>query len=171
MKPSFLACDSDGVDDAVDSTRTGSELKPPDIRIRPIGGEAPVEGLEIVPDDPHGPLEESPGLEEVFDRLDPEAEWDWPLSPETFRGREQLLQAAEDWLEAVSHWQIEIDDLIEGSRDRVLLVGRVVARGKGSGAPVRQPLFSAVTVRSGKITRIEDHTEKAKAVEAAGLWE
>ena len=121
--------------------------------------------------DPNRPLEESPGLEEVFDRLDPEAEWDWPLSPETFRGREQLLQAAEDWLEAVSHWQIEIDDLIEGSRDRVLLVGRVVARGKGSGAPVRQPLFSAVTVRSGKITRIEDHTEKAKAVEAAGLWE
>jgi len=120
---------------------------------------------------PERPLEETPGLEDVFDRLDVEAEWDWPLGPETFRGREQLLQAAADWLETVNDWQIEIEDLIEGSRDRVLLVGRVVARGKGSGAPVRQPLFSAVTVRGGKIARIEDHTEKAKAVEAAGLFE
>ena len=121
--------------------------------------------------DPERPLEESPELEEVFDRLDPEAEWDWPLSPETFRGREQLLWAAADWLEAVSHWHIEIEDLIGGSRDRVLLVGRVVARGKRSGAPVCQPLFSAVTVRKGKVARIDDHTEKATALEAAGLSE
>jgi ketosteroid isomerase-like protein len=105
----------------------------------------------------------------VFARLDPEAEWDWPLSPETFRGREQLLQAVADWLETVSHWRIDVEDLIEGSQGRVLLVARVVARGKGSGAPIHQPIFTAVTVRNGKIARIDDHTEKAKGVEAAGL--
>lgn len=119
--------------------------------------------------DPERALDESPGLDAVFARLDPEAEWDWPLSPETFRGREQLLQAVADWLETVSHWRIDVEDLIEGSQGRVLLVGRVVARGKGSGAPIHQPIFTAVTVRNGKIARIDDHTEKAKAVEAAGL--
>jgi ketosteroid isomerase-like protein len=74
-----------------------------------------------------------------------------------------------DWLDTVSDWRVEIKELIEGSRDRVLLIGHVVARGKGSGTPVNQPIFTAVTVRNGKVARIEDHTERAKAVEAAGL--
>jgi ketosteroid isomerase-like protein len=110
-------------------------------------------------------------MDAVFARLDSEAEWDWPLSPKTFRGREQLLQAVADWLETVSHWRIEVEDLVEGSQGRVLLVGRVVARDRGSGAPIHQPIFTAATVRSGKIARIDDHTEKAKALEAAGLAE
>ena len=105
----------------------------------------------------------------MFDHLDPEAEWAWLFSPETFRGREQLLQAVADWMETVSEWRVEIEELINGSPDRVLLIGRVVARGKGSGAPIHQPIFTAVTVRNGKVARIEDHTERAKAVEAAGL--
>ncbi len=121
--------------------------------------------------DPVVPIEQSPELEEVFDHLDPEAEWDWLFSPETFRGREQLLQAVADWLETVGDWRVEVEELIDGSRNRVLLIGRVVARGKGSGAPVLQPIFVAVTVRNGKVARIEDHTERARALEAAGLSE
>lgn len=120
---------------------------------------------------PQQPLEQTPGLEEVFGHLDPEAEWDWLFSPDTFRGREQLLQALADWLETVSDWRIEIEELIGGSGNRVLIVARVIARGKGSGAPVLQSLFSVVTVRNGKVARIEDHTQKAEAFEAAGLSE
>jgi ketosteroid isomerase-like protein len=121
--------------------------------------------------DPVVPIEQSRELEEVFDHLDPEAEWDWLFSPDTFRGREQLLQAVADWLETVGDWRVEVEELIDGTRNRVLLIGRVVARGKGSGAPVLQPIFVALTVRNGKIARIEDHTERAKALEAAGLSE
>jgi ketosteroid isomerase-like protein len=121
--------------------------------------------------DPEQPLEQSPELEEVFDQLDPEAEWDWLFSPETFRGREQLLQAVADYLETVSDWRVEIEELIDGGEDRVLSIGRVVARGKGSGTPVLQPIFAVITVRSGKVARIEDHTERADALEAAGLRE
>jgi ketosteroid isomerase-like protein len=118
--------------------------------------------------DPGQSLEQSPGLEEVFDHLDPAAEWDWLFSPETFRGREQLLQAVADYLETVSDWRVEIEELIDRGQDRVLSIGRVVARGKGSGTPVLQPLFSVITVRSGKVARIEDHTDRAEALEAAG---
>jgi hypothetical protein len=67
---------------------------------------------------------------------------DWVFSPETFRGREQLLQAVADWLETVSDWRVEVEELIDGSRDRVLMIGRVVARGKGSGTPVHRPSSS-----------------------------
>ena len=64
---------------------------------------------------------EGPGIEEVFDRLDPDAEWDWVFSPETFRGRDRLLQAVADWIETVSDWRIEIDEVIEGTENRVLV--------------------------------------------------
>jgi len=121
--------------------------------------------------DPVVPIEQSPELEEMFDHLDPEAEWDWLFSPETFRGRKQLLQAAADYLETVGDWRVEIEEVTDGTGDRVLVVARVVARGKGSGVPVLQRIFSAVTVRKGKVARIEDHSERAKAREAAGLRE
>ena len=121
--------------------------------------------------DPEQPLEQSPELEQVFDQLDPDAEWDWLFSVETFRGREQLLQALADYLETVGDWRVEVEELIDGSRDRVLGIGRVVAQGKGSGAPVLQLIFSAFTLRNGKVARIEDHTERAKALETAGLRE
>jgi ketosteroid isomerase-like protein len=121
--------------------------------------------------DPVAPIEQSPELEEMFGHLDPEAEWDWLFSPETFRGRKQLLQAAADYLETVGDWQVEIEELTDGTEDRVLVVARVVARGRGSGVPVLQRVFSAVTVRNGKVARIEDHSERAQALEAAGLRE
>ena len=121
--------------------------------------------------DPEQPLHEFPGLDRVFEHLDPEAEWDWVFSPETFRGRERLLQAVADWLETVTDWRVEVEELIDGSRDRVLMIGRVVALGKGSGTPVHQPIFVVVTVRNGKVARLEDQMERATALEAAGLGE
>ncbi len=119
--------------------------------------------------DPAEAIEQSAELEEMFDHLDPDAEWDWPLSTDTFRGREQLLQAVADWFETVSAWRVEIEELTDCGGDRVLMDGRVVARGKGSGTPVVQHIFSVITIRNGKIARFEDHTEKASALEAVGL--
>src|SRR3954452_9945405 len=116
-------------------------------------------------------LEQSPELEEVFDHLDPDVEWDWALTPETFRGRDRLLQAVADWLQTVTDWRVEPADLIDVSRNRVLVTVRVTAQGKGSGAPAIQSVFSVNTVRDGKITRIEDYTDKNEALEAAGLRE
>jgi ketosteroid isomerase-like protein len=120
---------------------------------------------------PAVPLEQSPGVDDLFDHLESEAEWDWLFSPETFRGREQLLEAVADYLETVGEWRVDVEELIDGTGDRVLAMSRVVARGKGSGAPVLQPIFTVFTVRNGKVARIEDHTERSNALEAAGLSE
>jgi ketosteroid isomerase-like protein len=120
---------------------------------------------------PGRPLGETPGTDGVFDRMCQDAEWDWLFSPETFRGREQLLRAAADWIETVDGWQIEVEDVIDGTGDRVVVTVRVVARGRGSGVPVYQRVFSVITVRDGKIALIHDYTDRAKALEAAGLSE
>jgi ketosteroid isomerase-like protein len=94
---------------------------------------------------------------------------DWVFSSETFRGRERLLQAVAACLETVSDWRVAVEELIDESRDRVLMIGRVVARGKGSGTAIHEPIFVAVTVRNGKVARIEDHTERARAPEAVNV--
>ena len=127
--------------------------------------------LETYWADPSRPLADTPGVDEVFERMDPAAEWDWLFSSDIYQGRGQLLHAAADFVGTVRDWRIEVGELIEGKSDGVMASLRVVARGKGSGAPVYQPVFSALTVRDGRITRIEDHTERSKALEAAGLSE
>jgi ketosteroid isomerase-like protein len=119
--------------------------------------------------DPSQPLERAAGLDEVTARLDPEAEWDWLFSSEIFRGPKRMMVAVSDWLESVSDWQLEIEELIAGRGDRVLSVARVLARGRGSGAPIDQPVFTAVTVREGRVARIEDFTDRAAAYRAVGL--
>jgi ketosteroid isomerase-like protein len=118
-----------------------------------------------------GPVDQTAGMDEVFELLDPEVEWDWVFSPETFRGREQLVRALADWLEAVEAWRIVVEELVDGGGDQVVAVLRVLARGKGSGAPVDQRLFTAFTLRDRKIVRIDDYIERAQALEAAGVHE
>jgi ketosteroid isomerase-like protein len=120
---------------------------------------------------PGRPLGETPGTDGVFDRMCQDAEWDWLFSPETFRGREQLLRAAADFIDTVGEWRIEVEELIDGDRNRVLAILRVLARGRGSGVPVYQRVFSVITVRDGRIARIHDYTDRAKALEATGLRE
>jgi ketosteroid isomerase-like protein len=119
--------------------------------------------------DPGRSPDEVAGFEETMDRLTPDFEWDWLFSPDVFRGREELTRALTDYLETVSDWRIEVEDVLEGSEGRVVVVITVVARGKGSGTPFRQPGASVVTVRNGKVARLKDYTDRAAAFEAAGV--
>jgi ketosteroid isomerase-like protein len=115
-----------------------------------------------------GGVEDAPFLEEVFAHLDEDVEWRWPLTEESFRGRDALLRAATDWLEVVDEWQIEIDEVVDAG-DRVFTSQIVRARGKGSGAPTDQRVYTAITFRDGRILRIDDHLDRRAALEAAGL--
>jgi ketosteroid isomerase-like protein len=117
-----------------------------------------------------GSVENIPGVQEVLDRLDPDAEWDWLFTPDVLRGRDEWLRAANDWLEAVEKWHLQVDDVID-AEDRVVAVLRVLAQGRGSGAPVAQPAFAVITLRDSRILRIKDYTERTEALEAVGLGE
>jgi ketosteroid isomerase-like protein len=59
----------------------------------------------------------------------------------------------------------EIQDL----GDRVVSIGRVRIRGKGSGVEVTVPTAIVLTFRDGKIVRFEDFGERSRALEAVGL--
>ena len=66
--------------------------------------------------EPQMPIEESAELDAMFDHLAPEAEWDWLVSPETFRGRNELVQALADYLDTVGDWRVEMQELIRRNR-------------------------------------------------------
>jgi len=116
-----------------------------------------------------GPVSETPFIDEFFDALDPEVEWRWALNDETFRGREAMVRAATDFLDALDDWKSEVDDIVDAGGDRLVVAQRVSARGKGSGTPFEQRVFSALRLRDGKVAQIHDYTDRADALKAVGL--
>jgi ketosteroid isomerase-like protein len=122
-------------------------------------------------ENPERPLNEVPGTDALFERLGPKAEWNWVFGLKSSRGRNQWLRAISDWIETVDDWRIEVEEVIDAVVDRVVATAHVHARGRGSGVPLDQHLSSVVTVRDGKVMRIDDYLDRAEALKAAGLSE
>ena len=92
---------------------------------------------------------------------------EWPEAG-TFSGwavvREQFERLKESWEEE----RIEQDELLDLG-DRVLALDRWVARGKGSGLEIETHGGNLLTLRGGKIARIEFFLDRSEARRAAGL--
>jgi ketosteroid isomerase-like protein len=104
----------------------------------------------------------------------PDFEW-WPALTAAYeggcyRGREGVEQFLVDTSE---NWD-ELKGVAEEFRDlgdRVLFLGRLKGRGKGSGAPVDQPVASILDFRGERIWRFRAYFDRAEALRAAGLSE
>ncbi len=85
-----------------------------------------------------------------------------------YRGREGVERFAadirENWEELQAHPE-EFRDL----GDRVLVLGRVKGRGKGSGAPVDAPYAGILDFRGDRIWRHRVYLDRAEGLRAAGL--
>ena len=75
------------------------------------------------------------------------------------------------------HWQSEWEDLevtieeIIDAGDRVVLTAHHRGRGRGSGLEIEARYYEVYTLTRGKIIRIDEYSERAQALEAAGLRE
>jgi ketosteroid isomerase-like protein len=86
----------------------------------------------------------------------------------TYRGHEGLrawAAASEAAFEELRVTPEEFRDL----GDRVLMLGRVVVRGRGSGVPVESQVAFLTTVRGGRIVHAKGFLDWDQALEAAGL--
>jgi ketosteroid isomerase-like protein len=83
---------------------------------------------------------------------------------EGFRGWH--ADSSESFEELRNEWS-EFRDLGE----RVVCLGRVKARGRGSGMELDSQIGFVFTVRRGKVVRAEGFLSRAEALEAAGLSE
>ena len=119
----------------------------------------------------------------VFERLDVEAGLEY-VDPEimfqsaivsgasgkTFRGYDGLREwAAES--EAAFDELRTVPEEFRDLGDDVLVLGRVLARGRGSGVPVESPAAFLCTLRDGRMVRVRGYLNWDEALEAAGLRE
>jgi ketosteroid isomerase-like protein len=110
-------------------------------------------------------------FDSVVDDLDPEVELqEWPVAPgaQTYHGHDGVRRAMANWFESWEWMRVEILELLEAD-DRVLVTAHQRAQGRGSKVEVEIKSFNVYTFRKGKVARIELYTERAPALEAAGL--
>ena len=106
--------------------------------------------------------------------LAPDCEWiippDAPL-PGTYRGREGWEAFMRLWIENFEGWSAHVERFVEVGDDRVLVIVRQTAVGKGSGAPVELRQGQIYELEGGRVVRIRNYLHPGQALEAAGLSE
>jgi len=85
-------------------------------------------------------------------------------------GREAVIEASRHYWGTWEDYRVEAEELIEAG-STVVVVGREIGRGKGSGVPIERQLTQLWTLHRGKIIRWEIFSDKVAALEAAGLSE
>ena len=90
------------------------------------------------------------------------------LDGRDYRGPEGFMQWLEDWSAAWEEWSLDPEEYIDGD-DRVIVVAKMHARGRGSGVEVDRQVALLFELRDGLIVRIDYFNNKSEALAAAGL--
>ncbi len=110
------------------------------------------------------------GFPGPIELMDPEIEYVNPtgaVEPGTRRGLDAFSRAVERTLEGWEAWEMEPEEFTVVG-DRVAVVVRYRARGRGSGLEVEGRESALWTLRDGKVLRYAWFHEPGDALEAAG---
>jgi ketosteroid isomerase-like protein len=87
-----------------------------------------------------------------------------------YRGRPGIRKFFADSAENFDTFRLDYSD-VRDLGDRVLAIGTIHIRGKGSGVETDIPTAGVATFRDGKMTSWEDFRERRIALDAVGLTE
>jgi ketosteroid isomerase-like protein len=87
-----------------------------------------------------------------------------------YRGHEGFRSWLEDWSSAWSNFSMEPEEFIDAG-ERVVVVLRMRATGRGSGAEVERQDAIVFEIRDGLTVRIDYYNNRAQALKAVGLSE
>ena len=87
------------------------------------------------------------------------------------QGYEPSNEAFLPYWKTFDAFHVEIEEVIHGDEGRVVTAVRDGGRMKGSDAEVWNRFFHVWTFANGKIVRLSIHTDRNRALEAAGLSE
>jgi uncharacterized protein len=91
----------------------------------------------------------------------------------TYRGIDEITQFFDTWAEPYSEYKIEAEEIIDAG-DRIVATARFAGKGlwgSDSESWIEGRLFRVISFRDGKIWRVKEFPNRAKALEAAGLRE
>ena len=89
---------------------------------------------------------------------------------EELSGKDEAVKWMVDWFSRFRDYRFEIDEALDCG-DRVVVATTHQARGRTSGAPIRQQTAQVLTVQDGKIIRQDFFATRSEALEAVGLSE
>jgi ketosteroid isomerase-like protein len=93
--------------------------------------------------------------------------WDIGIRRGIDAAREGFLQYAQTF----EDFRIELKEVIHADEQHVVTEIRDGGRMRGSDAEVWNRYFNAWTFRKGKVVRVSSHTDRTRALEAAGISE
>jgi ketosteroid isomerase-like protein len=110
-------------------------------------------------------------LEACLSYYHPEVTWrDAPPQIGLYRGREGVVRAMEQWVEAFTDYWLEADDFVDAG-DQVVLVWRQGGKRKTSGVAVENQGATVLRVEGGRIVSVRMFVDQDEALEAVGMWE
>lgn len=106
-------------------------------------------------------------FDDLLDRCDPEIEVVQPPQvpdAKSYRGHKGLLEAFEDWPSQWDEFEVELREIVDVGRDRVIIVNnqRLTARG----ATMEQEVYFLTTFKAAKATRVDMFFSREEALEA-----
>jgi ketosteroid isomerase-like protein len=105
----------------------------------------------------------------------PDFVWDmsnfhgWP-EQQVYEGVDGARAFLREWTDAWEDWVLEVDSLHDAG-DKVVALVHQHGRSKAAGMPVEMYFAQVWTLRDGKQSRMDMYSERAEALEAAGLPE
>jgi ketosteroid isomerase-like protein len=111
------------------------------------------------------------------DQFDRQVEVRWhdqrtyPDAPQHLQGVPDVITFTEQYRSTWDDLALEPLEFIEGTDGRFLVFIRQTGRGRESGVPIVIHFFELLTIRDGKLRKLEFFRHRADALEAAGLRE
>src|SRR5687768_4255062 len=87
------------------------------------------------------------------------------------RGVDGFIAAFRDWLEGWESWVVTPTEFLEADEERVVVLLRIQARSKTHQVEVPVDGGNLLTIRNGRLARLELFLDRAEALAAAGLSE
>jgi ketosteroid isomerase-like protein len=93
-----------------------------------------------------------------------------PIDEAASSGFDAMRADMERWASAFDELKVTVEEIIDAG-DQVVVVAHHQGRGRASGVEVDTRFYEVYTLREGKVSRVDEYTERADALEAAGLSE
>jgi ketosteroid isomerase-like protein len=87
----------------------------------------------------------------------------------TYHGAPGFAEAISDLNATWQEWRQEVDEVLDAGEKGVVVLVRLIARGRESGAPVEQPWAMLITLRDGKLLASRTFLDRDRALTFAGL--
>ena len=85
------------------------------------------------------------------------------------RGHDGYIRWLQEWADAWEDFSIEPEEYIDAGDDKVIMVMRIRARGRGSGIELDRQDAIVYTFRDGLIVRQDYYNNRPQALESVGL--